>query len=86
MSIVQRACHYCMARATSKDHIVPRYLVRELGRLVNLEGIHMLNQVPCCDLCNQLKGTSRGWCYCHQCVRAWDVYRILCEWARPIAA
>lgn len=76
-AFVQRACHYCFGRATTKDHVVPRFLVRELGHLVNTEGMFMLNQVPSCDLCNQLKGSSRGWCFCAMCVRAWDLYLVL---------
>lgn len=86
MSFIQRVCHYCMARATTKDHIVPRFLVRELGHVVNVVPMHMMNQVPSCDLCNQLKGSGRGWCFCGRCVRAWDYYRIMLEVARPIAA
>lgn len=79
MSVVQRICHYCLARATTKDHIVPRFLVRELSHRVNVCGLYMQNTVPSCDDCNQEKGNGRGPCDCRRCVWAWDLYSILCE-------
>lgn len=70
-----RECHYCPGLGNTRDHIVPRCLVRELARLVDLSDLYGLNTVHACEPCNQRKGTGRGSCLCERCVRAWELYR-----------
>lgn len=69
-----RECHYCPGLGKTRDHIVPRCLVRELARLVDMSDMYGKNTVHACESCNQAKGHGRGSCICERCVQAWNLY------------
>jgi hypothetical protein len=55
------SCHYCGARATTKDHIVPKAL----------GGVNAAyNLVESCEPCNKKKGSELPTCDCSKCLRA----------------
>ena len=54
-------CHYCGARATTRDHIVARAVG---GRDA------WWNLVPSCASCNEAKAATPTRCSCGYCVRA----------------
>lgn len=76
---VGRECHYCGAPATTRDHIVPRFL---LPRLDVASWFRQLNIVPACSPCNHLKGHRRSHCSCDHCTAAWEEYHKF-WWALP---
>ncbi len=63
-------CHYCGGRAGTRDHIVPRCLLRR--PFVPIPGA--ANIVHACERCNQLKGWARAACSCIVCCVAWNKY------------
>lgn len=54
-------CHYCGARATTQDHIIPKALGGVSARY---------NLVPSCRACNQEKGDRMPTCGCDKCILA----------------
>lgn len=76
---VGRPCHYCSAPASTRDHIVPRFLV---PRLDVPTWFRQLNIVPACAPCNHLKGHRRARCECSHCTAAWSEY-FKFDWALP---
>lgn len=71
-------CHYCPEQATTRDHIVPRAMVRKL-RLDDHSPFLQRNIVPACAPCNNQKADLDSGCECDQCVEAWYMYEQLCE-------
>ena len=63
-------CHYCGAKATTEDHIVPRCdLPRPASRLPYW--FRSCNVVPACSPCNNRKSNWRSDCTCDHCSWAW---------------
>lgn len=76
-TLASRQCHYCERRATTRDHIVPRSLLRQSLPPYNhghirIDGIEIWNLVPACARCNGFKGDKRSDCECAICSLAWD--------------
>lgn len=69
-------CHYCLAPATTRDHIIPKHRVRKLGLRVG-HPFHSLNIVPSCGDCNQRKGNRMPTCDCERCREAGRQYQRL---------
>jgi hypothetical protein len=71
---VAKRCHYCPRPATTKDHIVPRVLVKiriaQTGPVD--QRVHSRNQVPACEDCNGTKDRFRSDCNCNKCTQAWN--------------
>lgn len=59
-------CHYCGARATTRDHVVPRSLLVDYTFQNFVQNI-----VPACYDCNQAKKSLRSDCRCEICLNAW---------------
>lgn len=63
-------CHYCGAKATTEDHIVPRALLPK--PLSTMPYWFRANDVvPACALCNWSKSHYRSDCQCSHCEWAW---------------
>jgi hypothetical protein len=70
-----RWCHYCDQPGATRDHVVPRSLLRHVAVVRAGSGPEWpANVVPCCLRCNQMKGDKRSDCECQTCVVAWAVY------------
>ncbi len=69
-------CHYCDDPATTRDHIVPRSMVREL-RLDQHHSFPHRNIVPACAPCNHRKDNLDSGCTCDRCTEAWYEYEQL---------
>lgn len=64
-------CHYCGAKATTEDHVVPRCdLPKPMSRLPYW--FRSLDVVPCCGPCNNIKGPCRSDCTCDLCDWLWN--------------
>jgi hypothetical protein len=66
------ACHYCPARATTRDHIVPRLYMRRWTE--HFELLPVNNIVPACEPCNNRKAAAKSACCCDACLAAWSQY------------
>lgn len=63
-------CHYCGAKATTEDHIVPRCdLPKPMSQLPYW--FRSNNVVASCAPCNNIKGPARADCTCDHCTWAW---------------
>lgn len=70
-----KRCHYCLRPGGTRDHVVPRSLLRQLFLVRAGSGPQWPpNIVPCCERCNQLKGDKRSDCTCELCEVAWNTY------------
>lgn len=65
-------CHYCGKKGTTRDHIVPRSLLRDRTDLRRND--HQKNFVIACERCNRLKGHLRSDCPCPICLMAWVLF------------
>lgn len=68
----EETCHYCPARATTRDHIVARAHLPRLGVPLLF---HQANVVPSCGPCNSYKSHYRSDCECDVCLMAWSLAR-----------
>lgn len=66
-------CHYCPALATTRDHIVPRSIMRGFWNMKD-EFLPVPNIVPACRSCNVVKSSARSTCDCDECMAAWRAY------------
>ena len=67
-------CHYCLEDGPiTRDHIVPRRLVRRL-HLPGNHSFHAKNIVPACGTCNVEKSDLDSGCLCSLCESAWAAY------------
>lgn len=69
-------CHYCPARATTWDHVIPRSKGGADGRR---------NLIPACKPCNVAKSDDMPTCSCRHCRRAvqWWRHRLTVLSAAP---
>lgn len=62
-------CHYCGAKATTEDHIVPRCDLP--AGIEQPYWFRSNNVVAACSPCNWTKGRDRSDCTCDHCTWAW---------------
>jgi hypothetical protein len=63
-------CHYCLGRADTSDHIVPRAVLPKPYYTLPA-WFRNQNEVPACKDCNNLKAYYRSTCDCPQCLWCW---------------
>lgn len=78
--LLSQVCHYCGAKATSEDHIVPRALLpKPLSQLPYW--FRSNDVVAACNPCNWVKSHYKSDCTCDHCRWAWRT-ALGCGWIK----